>query len=251
MIMVKAGGAVWTATIDAPYRRNALSRQMVADLIATIDRFENDTQARVLVLTGTGERAFCAGGDLKEMAAEDATRPFVPVMPALYSRLLRCRKVIVAVLNGDAVGGGLELALCCDIVIARRGARVGLPEVRLGTVARYGAALLARQIGPQPALALTMLAELRTVDDVPGIAAFVVDADELAETVDALAERLAALAPLAVAATKEVVRLSAETTLLALVERPIVLAAVGSADRRGAVRDFAGAAPPAPEKQPE
>lgn len=251
MIMVRTGGAIWTATIDAPHRRNALSRQMVADLTATIDRFENDSQARVLVLTGTGQQAFCAGGDLKEMAADEATRQFVPVMPALYSRLLRCRKVIVAVLNGDAVGGGLELALCCDIIVARRGARVGLPEVRLGTVARYGAALLARQIGPQPALALTLLAELRVVDDVPGIAALVVDAHELVATVDALAERLAGLAPLAVAATKEVVRLSAETTLPTLVERPMVLAAVGSADRRGAVRAFAGAAVPASEEQPE
>src|SRR5262245_3525020 len=122
---------------------------MVTDLIDAIGRFTTDTRARVLVIRGTGDKAFCAGADLKEMAADSAEREFVPIMPRLYEWILSCPKPVIAMLNGDAVGGGFEMALCCDIVVARKGARVGLPEARLGMVPRYGAALLARQAGAQ------------------------------------------------------------------------------------------------------
>jgi enoyl-CoA hydratase/carnithine racemase len=238
MIIVAEDNPVWTATIAAEERRNALTRQMVAVLAETIDRFEDDNAARVLVIRGAGRVAFCAGADLKEMAAEHATQAFIPVMPRLYERILACPKPVLAMLNGDAVGGGLEMALCCDIVVASRGVRVGLPEVRLGTVPRFGAVLLARQAGAQPALALALLGELHRIEDVPCIAALIVSPDELENKTYGFARRLASFSSGALAAIKLLVRGAGESRLADLIELPAVLAEVQSDEPRRAVREF-------------
>lgn len=237
MIHVDDRPPVWTVTIAAEARRNALTRRMVADLLLAVERFEADASARVLTLTGAGSVAFSSGGDVKEMAA-DAGTAFVPVLPIVYERIIGLTKPVVAVLNGDAVGGGFELALACDVIIARLGVRVGLPEVGLGTVARYGTALLARQIGPQGALQLALLGGLHTIEHVTGIAARIVEPDDLAATTDDITRRLAALSPKAVTATKVIARRSAESTIAELVESPEALAAVHSEERQRAVGAF-------------
>jgi enoyl-CoA hydratase len=239
VIIITDGEPVWTATIAAEERRNALTRQMVADLVGAISRFEASDTGRVLVIRGAGRAAFCAGGDLKEMAADDAAKPFVPVMPRLYEQLLACPKPVLAMLNGDAVGGGLEMALCCDIVVARRGVRVGLPETRLGAVPRYGAALLARQAGAHRALAMALLGDLHRIEDVRGMAALVVPDEELEQTTYGIASRLGDRSSAALAATKLIVRSAGEDRLSELVDRPAVLAVIQSDERRRAVREFA------------
>jgi enoyl-CoA hydratase/carnithine racemase len=239
MILVDDATPIWTLTISAEPRRNALTRAMVADLVATVDRFEADDTAAVLRLRGAGDAAFCAGADLKEMATDDNGRPFVPVMPALYVRVLRSTKPVIAVLNGDAVGGGFELALCCDVVLARSGARVGLPEARIGAAARYGAALLAREIGPHRALAMALFGDLIPIEEVPGVALQIVPAADLDAAADESAARLAELPRPSVVATKRLVRGSHELPLDELVELPEVLEAIHSDERHQAVGRYA------------
>jgi enoyl-CoA hydratase len=238
MITIAEDNPIWTATIAAEEHRNALTRQMVAVLDDAIGQFEHDDAARVLVIRGAGRVAFCAGADLKEMAAGELTQVFIPVMPRLYERILSCPKPVLAMVNGDAVGGGLELALCCDIVVARRGVRVGLPEVRLGTVPRFGAALLARQAGAQRALTLSLLGELYRIEDVPCIAALIVASEELEDKTSELANRLAGFGSGALAAIKLIVRGAGENRLSELIDLPAVLAGVQSDERRRAVREF-------------
>jgi enoyl-CoA hydratase len=230
MILVEDDGPVRTATVSSEPRRNALSRRMAADFIAAIDEFVGSDALRVLVVTGAGEVAFSSGADLYDLA--EADEDFVPVLPVLYERVLRCPKPTVAVLNGDAVGGGFELALCCDVIVSRPGVRVGLPEVRLGTVPRYGTALLTRQIGRQAALALTLTGDLTPLEKVPGLAARVVPATELSATARSLAERLSRWTPRAVAAIKLISILGEELSLSDVVSLPAVVAAVMSDERR-------------------
>jgi enoyl-CoA hydratase/carnithine racemase len=243
MVIIADRSPVWTATIAAEEHRNALTRQMVADLIDAVSRFTTDGDARVLVICGSGRAAFCAGADLKEMAADAVTQEFVPVMPRLYEQILSCPKPVIAMLNGDAVGGGLEMALCCDIVVARIGARIGLPETRLGTVPRYGAALLARQAGAQAALAIALLGDLRRIEDTTATAALVVPSEQLEKTTYGIADQLANRSGAALAAVKLVVRSANEYNLAELAALPSVAAAIQSDDRRRGVSEFAKKGP--------
>jgi enoyl-CoA hydratase/carnithine racemase len=115
---------VWTAIFSAEDRRNALTRAMVADLGDLIRRLAADDQAGLLVLRGASDVAFCAGVDVKEMAGDLAGQPFAGhAMPVRGQP--GCPKPMVAMLNGDAVGGGLQLALSCDIIVAHTDVRAG------------------------------------------------------------------------------------------------------------------------------
>jgi enoyl-CoA hydratase/carnithine racemase len=239
MVIIADGSPVWTATIAAEEHRNALTRQMVADLIDAISRFTADGNARVLVIRGAGVKAFCSGADVKEMASNAAESVFVPVMPVLYERILRCPKPVIAMLNGDAVGGGFEIALSCDIMVARKGARVGLPEARMGMVPRYGAALLARQAGAQSALMAAMLGDLCAIEDLPGTAARVVSHEELENTTYSIADQLASRSYAALAAVKLIVRGADEYRLSELAELPPVVAVIQSGERHRATSEIA------------
>jgi enoyl-CoA hydratase len=191
--------------IDRPARRNALTRAMVGQLIDAVSRFEGDPLARALILTGTGELAFCAGADVKEMAEDKATgKRFEPVMPALYEALLDTSKPTVAALNGDAVGGGLEIALACDVRIASRSSRLGLPEALSGMVPRFGAQAVARFSSLGVALEMAMSGALVSAERAAGVGLvnYVVEPDGVMDAAQAMARSLTSGWPEAVAAIK-------------------------------------------------
>lgn len=137
-------------TIDGEPRRNALSRAMVGELLENLARLRDDRTVRCVVVTGSGEKAFCAGADLKErvaMSADEVHRFLRSLRDALRA-IETAPQAFVAALNGAALGGGLELALACDLRVAVEGAEMGLPEVGLGIIPGAGGTVrLPRAIG--------------------------------------------------------------------------------------------------------
>lgn len=202
-------GRVATITYNRPEALNAVNGQMRRDLDAAWQRFLDDTDAWVGILTGAGERAFCAGADLRDGAG--ATGEFggtfweKPTVNSFESGLEVFKPTIAAV-NGHCIGYGLTAVLFCDFVIAAEHATFGFPEVTIGQPTIVGAIQLPRRIGWSHAMELLLTGERFTARQAQemGLVWKVVPASELAAEARALADRLCAGAPLAVRATKEV-----------------------------------------------
>ena len=201
-------GPVAWVTIDRPEARNALSLAVREELWAATHRFNADEDAKVLVLTGAGDQAFCAGGDLKEMAATALTVPGPDFLP-IFGRSVDVPKVTIAAVNGVAYAGGFLLAQMCDLVVAADHARFAITEVKVGRGAPW-AAPLPWLVPPRVAMELLVTGE--PIDAVRarevGLVNQVVALADLRATTQALAERIAGNAPLSVAAAKRTVILS-------------------------------------------
>ncbi len=155
---------VTTLTLNRPDKRNALSSELLAALEARLAEAKADDAVRVVVLTGAGDRAFCAGGDLGgAMTGGGGGFPAQIAGKGRYADLLRSLgrlgKPVVARLNGDAMGGGVGLMLACDLVVAADDARIGLPEVKVGLWPMMVTALLVRHVGRKVALEMMLLGE--------------------------------------------------------------------------------------------
>lgn len=198
-------GVAWV-TIDRPDARNALSAAVRAGLLDATHEFNADTDARVMVLTGAGDRAFCAGGDLKEMAATELRVPPPDFVPQ-FGRTVAVAKPTIAAVNGVAYAGGFLLALMCDLCVAADHARFAVTEAKVGRGAPWAARL--GHILP-PRVAMELLVTGDPVDahraHALGFVNAVVPMAELHDTAQDLAERIAANAPLSVAAAKAMVR---------------------------------------------
>jgi len=200
-------GVAWL-TIERPERRNALSADVRAGLWDGTRRFNADDGARVLVVTGSGDRAFCAGGDLKEMAQTSLTVPPPDYLPQ-FGRNIDVPKPTIAAVNGVAYAGGFLLTQCCDLCVAADTASFAVTEVKVGRGSPW-AAPLSWLVPPRVALQIVL-----TGDPVPARRAFeiglvneVVPAAELRATAQAMGERIAANAPLSVLAGKRTAYLS-------------------------------------------
>jgi len=197
-------------TIDRPEARNALSAEVRRLLTEGFDRFATDDSAAVLVLTGTGDQAFCAGGDLREMADTALTVPPPDFVPQ-PGRTVELDKPVVAAVNGVAYGGGFLLAQQCDLVIAAEHARFAISEAKVGRGAPW-AAPLPWLVPPRIAMQLLVTGDpisAHRAHEV-GLVNEVLPAAELHGAAQALGERIAANAPLSVAAAKKTVRLMAQ-----------------------------------------
>ena len=149
-LRVERKGAVEVWTIDGEARRNSISVAMLGELNGHLSRAAGDRALRCVVLTGAGEKAFCAGADLKERArmSDAQVHAFHSDLRRALRSLETAPQPIVAAINGAALGGGLEMALACDVRIAAAGAQLGLPEVSLGIIPGGGGTQrLARLIG--------------------------------------------------------------------------------------------------------
>jgi enoyl-CoA hydratase/carnithine racemase len=211
-------GPVAWVTINRPEARNALNAAVREGLFAAARRFNDDAEARVLVLTGAGDKAFCAGADLKEMA-QTALRVPPPDFLPQFGRNIAVDKPTIAAVNGVAYAGGFLLAQSCDLCVAADTARFAITEAKVGRGAPW-AAPLPWLIPPRVAMQI-----LLTGDPVDAHRAYqvglvneVVPAAELAGAAQRLAERIAANAPLSVAAAKQTVQLIAHLPLDAAFE---------------------------------
>jgi enoyl-CoA hydratase/carnithine racemase len=205
-------GVAWL-TINRPEARNALGAAVREGLWAGFRRFNDDAEAKVLVLTGAGEKAFCAGGDLKEMADTAMTVPPIDLVPQ-PGRNIDVVKPIIAAVNGIAYGGGFLLAQNCDLVIAAENARFAISEAKVGRGSPWGVPV-PWLIPPRIAMELLVTGDpidARRAYEV-GLVNQVVPLDGLEAAAQSLAERIAANAPLSVRAAKATVRLIAEHSM--------------------------------------
>ena len=212
VIYERRGPAAWL-TINRPEARNALNKAVRDGLWDGVRAFNADDEARVLVLTGAGDRAFCAGGDLKEMASESLQVPPPDFLPQ-FGRNIDVPKPVIAAVNGVAYAGGFALAMQCDLCVAAEDARFAITEVKVGRGAPWAAPLpwlIPPRIAMQILLTGDPVSAARACEI--GLVNEVVPAAGLQAAVQRLAERIAANAPLSVLAAKQTVRLVAEQPL--------------------------------------
>ncbi|HEY4530477.1 MAG TPA: enoyl-CoA hydratase-related protein [Luteimonas sp.] len=211
-------GAVRVVTVNRPDKLNALNRATLEALQRAFDAAAADDAVRAVVLTGSGARAFVAGADIAEMSGLSAVqaRDFSLVGQRLMRHMERMPKPVVAMVNGFALGGGLELAMCCHLRIAADSAKLGLPEVTLGLLPGFGGSQrLLRLVGRAAALELTLTG---TAIDAPHAAALglvnrVVPAAELEAETMALAQTLAGNAPLAMRGILDAIHVGGECAI--------------------------------------
>ncbi|WP_433605023.1 enoyl-CoA hydratase/isomerase family protein [Dactylosporangium sp. CA-139114] len=213
LVDVGADG-VAVVRLNRPERRNALSRGLLSDITAAFTDLDRRRDVRVVVLRGTGGQAFSVGADLKEMHDRDTAEhlPYEPMREATrnpYETVLECRKPTIAVLEGWVVGGGLELAMACDLRVAADTARFLMPESKVGLGANFGSQMLPRLVPAGFAFEVLYLAEpfdaataLRM-----GLLNRVTPPEELDATVDALAATLVSRAPITLQRYKAMVHL--------------------------------------------
>ena len=209
-LLVETADGIAVVTINRPQSLNALNSEVVTELESALRELEADASVKVVVITGAGEKAFVAGGDIKEMwNLEPADgRCFAQRGHRLIQFLAAMKKPVIAAVNGYALGGGLELALACDFIYASEKARLGLPEVTLGIMPGFGGTQnLPRLIGPNRAKELIFSGKQLTAAQARdwGIVNEVTPPEELMTRVMEIAKKIAANGTLAVAAAKDAV----------------------------------------------
>lgn len=204
-------GAIATITLDRPAKLNALTPDMLGGLESILSTVEADETIRVVVLTGAGERAFCAGADIdawSSLAPIDMWRWWVRLGHRVFDRLEALRQPTIAALNGIAYGGGLELALACDLRIAADTVRVAAPEVGIGTIPGWGMTTrLAVLAGPARAKQMILTGEPVSAAraEAWGLLSEVVPAADLQAATERMALRIAGRAPVAVQVAKQLI----------------------------------------------
>jgi len=205
-------GIAWV-TINRPEARNSLNKAVRDGLFEAVHAFNADDGAQVLVLTGAGDKAFCAGGDLKEMSGERLTIPPVDFVPQ-FGRNIRVDKPTIAAVNGVAFAGGFLLAQTCDLCVASTTATFAITEARVGRGSPWAAPLplmIPRRIAMELLLTAAPLTAQRAYDI--GFVNRLAEPDDLIDTAQQLARQIAANAPLSVAAGKQTALLTAEHPL--------------------------------------
>ncbi|HEU4635390.1 MAG TPA: enoyl-CoA hydratase-related protein [Edaphobacter sp.] len=197
-------------TLNRPQVLNAIDHQVFTDLKELFCQLADDPEVRVILLTGSGEKAFAAGADINELTSLDRAngQSLSQRGQSIFRQIETCGKPVIALINGFALGGGCELALACTLRLASSTAQLGLPEARLGLIPGYGGTQrLPRLIGPSAALKLLLTGERIDAAEALrlGLVDEVVSPDQLLERGKQLAESILKVAPLAVAGCLEAV----------------------------------------------
>lgn len=214
-VIVEKDGAIGVVTLNRPQALNALSYGLVKDLSLAMQELDQEADIRVIVVTG-GEKVFAAGADIKEMADKG---PFdAPVLERLAYRdkINKISKPVIAAVNGFALGGGCELAMSCDIIVASENARFGQPEVNLGIIPGSGGTQrLTHVLGKHRAMELVLTGDMLTAPDAErlGLVNRVVPNELVLEEAKNIAKKIAAKPALAIRAAKEAVLKSANAAL--------------------------------------
>lgn len=210
-VLVEADGPITVVTVHRPEKLNALDHDTIALLTATFERLGADDSVRAIVLTGAGEKAFIAGADVKGLSTQGVLDGKANARHGqrLTAAIENAPKAVIAAINGFALGGGLEMALACDLRYASTNAKLGLPEVSLGIIPGYGGTQrLPRLLGPGKALELVMTGDPVTAEEALriGLVNGVFTQDELLAGVKAVAKRIVSRGRNAVALAKQAVR---------------------------------------------
>src|SRR6201991_2896066 len=242
-IIVESKGAVGIVTLNRPKMLNALSFGVFREIAAAIDDLESDGKIVCILLTGS-EKAFAAGADIKEMQPKTFIDMFSSDFTAIGGdRVATCRKPPIAAVSGYALGGGCELAMMCDIIIAAATAKFGQPESSLGTIPGIGGTQrLTRAIGKSKAMDLCLTGRMMDAAEAEraGLVSRIVPADKLMEETLAAAEKIAAMSQPAAAMAKSAINRAFETPLAEglNVERDLFHATFALEDRSEGMAGF-------------
>lgn len=244
-IKLEIEGEIAVLTIDRPKALNALNTQALLEIEAALRTLPGQTQLRALIVTGAGEKAFVAGADIAEMA--DFTSARARELTGIGHRVFHLMEALsiptIAAVNGFALGGGCELALCCDLIYASEKARLGLPEVGLGVIPGFGGTQrLTRLVGRARAKELIFTGEIidaRTAKEF-GLVLDVLPPERLMAHCREVAAKLAKKGPLAIAQAKRVIEYGADADLRSAneLERQSFAMLFGSEDQREGMRAF-------------
>ena len=242
-ILVETRGNVGLVTLNRPKALNALSVGLVRDLGQALDAFEGDANIRCIVLTGS-EKAFAAGADIKEMVGKDYMDAYLEdFVTQGWERVTKCRKPVIAAVAGFALGGGCELAMMCDFIIAADTAKFGQPEITLGTIPGAGGTQrLTRLVGKSKAMEMVLTARMMDAAEAErsGLVSRVVAAANLIDDAIKTAQKIAEMSlPVAMLA-KDSVNRALETTLAEGVhfERRLFHSTFAIADRKEGMTAF-------------
>jgi len=215
-LLIETADAVTLIRLNRPGALNALNSQLMDELTAALDVAEADPGVRCIVITGS-DRAFAAGADIKEMASKSYAEVYgEDFITRNWERVTRCRKPVIAAVAGYALGGGCELAMMCDFIIAADNAKFGQPEINLAvSPGAGGTQRLTRFVGKSKAMDMVLTARMMDAAEADrcGLVSRVVPLPELIPTALEAAKKIAALSPNAVMLTKEMVGAAYETPL--------------------------------------
>ena len=214
-ILVESKGRVGVITLNRPQALNALNAALIAELNKALDAFEADEGIGAIVLTGS-EKAFAAGADIKEMAGRSYMDVYTSNFISTWERVAQCRKPVIAAVAGFALGGGCELAMSCDLIIAADNARFGQPEIKLGIIPGAGGTQrLTRAVGKSKAMEMCLTGRMMDAAEAErsGLVTRVVPAADLLADAVKTAETIAGMSLPAVMMAKECVNRAYETTL--------------------------------------
>lgn len=241
-ILVEQRGAVTLITLNRPKALNALNSKVLGELIQAFAAFDADDSQRCAVLTGS-EKAFAAGADIKEMSDQGFAAMYAGNFFAGWEKVTATRKPWIAAVAGYALGGGCEVAMMADFIIAANNAKFGQPEIKLGvTPGMGGSQRMARAIGKAKTMEMCLTGRMMDAEEAErsGLVARVVPADALLEEALKTAEQIAGMAPLAAIANKEMVNAAFETTLSQgiLFERRLFHGLFGTEDQKEGMAAF-------------
>jgi len=242
-ILLEKRGPVALVTLNRPKALNALNGQIIAELDAALTALDADDDVAAVVVTGS-EKAFAAGADIKEMAEKSFSDAYNTDFIGAWARIAQHRKPIIAAVAGYALGGGCELAMMCDIIIAGDNARFGQPEINLGTIPGAGGTQrLTRAVGKSKAMEMVLTGRMMDAQEAEraNLVARVVPAAELVDAAIKLAGQIAQKSRPIVQMAKEAVNLAFETTLAEGIrfERRAFYATFATDDRREGMAAFA------------
>jgi enoyl-CoA hydratase len=242
-LQIEKAGRVTVATLHRPAALNALNAQVMNDLAGLVVEIDRDPETAVLVLTGSG-RAFAAGADIKEMAGQSVADLYLTDYFAGWDRFAACRKPVVAAVNGFALGGGCELAMMCDVIVASDNAKFGQPEIKLGiTPGMGGSVRLTKAVGK--AKAMDMILTGRMIDAIEaermGLVSRVVSHGDLMGAAMEIANTIAGYGIPALMAAKEMVGRALElpTTEGVRFERRLFMSLFATEDQKEGMAAFA------------
>lgn len=243
-LQVNVEDGIAVVVVNRPEKRNALNAQVRAELLQALDAIRADESARVVIITGAGDKAFIAGADINEFAQRTPVQQRAVMSErTVFDEIAAFPKPVIAMINGFALGGGCEIALACDIRVATRSSKLGQPEIKLGIIPGGGGTQrLPRLIGSGRAMRLILTGEL--IDGVEaeriGLVDVLTEDDALHETTMQLARSIAAQSPLTLKLAKTALRAAEEMPLGAglSLERELFITAFGSDDKREGVAAF-------------
>lgn len=242
-IIVSTNGNVGVITINRPKVLNALSSAVMDEMSKALDNFEADDEIGAIVITGN-EKSFAAGADISQMKDNSFAEAYLQnFITRNWERVTTCRKPTIAAVAGYALGGGCELAMMCDMIIAADNAQFGQPEINLGIIPGAGGTQrLTHAIGKSKSMDMCLTGRRMGAEEAErsGLASRVVPVDELLDTAISIGQSIANQSRLAVAATKEAVNKSFETTLRegVLFERRMFHALFGTNDQKEGMTAF-------------